>query len=334
MAILRLLAQLGLDKTGFDAGLISAEKGVDRFSHKFDKKLSKTFGVGAAIAAIFHLGRAMKEVAEDSVAANKEFAKIGQGLSQSDVNLIQEYVKHWDEFGTKMKFIGITVATSFAKFHEAGAEAIDTVGAYLRILGSTLTLNPSNRRTFKEAFREMGEISEFKRSATLGGAKLGPTAPGIFEADSDFAERQRQSVIHMATQDRILELEKEAAEISERTRVGRLTDEERLNELLKERQKLLNELKFTVDIGEERQAVIARDLAKAEAGIAEKDKKLSKTENRFPTMSAGGGGLAGVFLGEAARSSIPAHIEKTNELLMRIEKAMTSRGIVVRDLKR
>ena len=64
MAIMSLWARLGLDKTGFDAGLAAAGKGAAKFGTGLKGQLAGAFGAAAVTAAILQFARSSIQAAE------------------------------------------------------------------------------------------------------------------------------------------------------------------------------------------------------------------------------------------------------------------------------
>lgn len=113
------------------------------------------------------------------------------------------------------------------------------------------------------AVRLIGLHPSMLLTRTLGGSAKAPV-PTAETMEETEAQGELRRKAHMATQDRILDIDKEAARVAEETRVAQLTKEERLNELIQERERLFS----TVAKTEEERARKALNLVKNESAIA------------------------------------------------------------------
>jgi len=230
MPLLSLIARLGLDKTGFDAGLDGAVKSADRFSNQFSRKIGNAFGAAAVIAGAHKIGQIMREIATDSSKANDQFATIGKQISPDDVALLKEYVRHWDEFGTKLKFIGATIGKGVAGFHESAAGTLDNIRDYGKLIIDFL--NPFSGKRSGDLKDEWNMIGTRQQLSAFG--------PNLLERDPNEFENAKKlnreialndARRHMAIQDEILKIEKETNDLNEKTRVSKLTTAQRIKEL-------------------------------------------------------------------------------------------------------
>ncbi len=145
MAILSLLAKLGLDKTGFDAGLADATKRANQFGTDLKSQLAGAFTIGAVVAfgrEILQTGDEIKEMGEQLRITNKEAqefalaAKLGGtdvgGFTAQFLKLRGAMADALNGKENKLEKFGISVA-DIAKMKPAEAwtrmaKAIDETG--------------------------------------------------------------------------------------------------------------------------------------------------------------------------------------------------------------
>lgn len=108
MAILSLLAKLGLDKTGFDAGMASASKTVAGFGADLKGRLGAAFGVGAMLA-----------LARETIAYGDSLKELGERLGVTSLEA-QQFALASKLGGADAEFF----ATKFDKLKKAMSEAI------------------------------------------------------------------------------------------------------------------------------------------------------------------------------------------------------------------
>lgn len=108
MAILSLLAKLGLDKTGFDTGIHAAEHQIKHFGEHIKGHLAAAFGAGALIA-----------LTERVLEAGKEFTNLSQRMGVS-VETAQQFALAAKLGGADAEYM----ATKFDKLKKAMSIAI------------------------------------------------------------------------------------------------------------------------------------------------------------------------------------------------------------------
>lgn len=164
----------------------------------------------------------------DSIAGNSESAAALMEVFGKSGGKLVPIMKELDALKDKQSFLS-----------QDDVDRLDAIGDHFTKLGHNL----------KEVY---GSLVATLIGAPLqfltGGKSPAPTRRaalnlGNSEAEKAKAkEREIAAQAHMSTQDRILQLEKEAAEIFERNRIKRLTSEQREVELLKEKAVLMEKL--------------------------------------------------------------------------------------------
>lgn len=188
------------------------------------------------------------------------------------------------------------------------------MGHNLKVLGSMLFVGPSD---ISDSW--FGKLLGLKQAS--GGAKTKLDEGGFVDRQEAVEEAAKA---HMATQDRILRIEKESAEISERTRVSQLSQDERRNELIAEREKLFSTIAKT----EEERFQKELDLKKNEAEIvAIAVKKNKHGRSRIEDSALGS---IGAFTGGNTQANGQMQVFQT---LKEIRDAMVVKGIIVRDTR-
>lgn len=297
MAIKHLLARIGIDKTEFDTGLKAAGLTTEKFTKDIGKKIGQGFGVAAILAFTQSVVDAGKEV-DDLI------AKLGKTGEEAQLIRLR-------------KQLGGETEGNFTLL------MTDKDLENLRILDRTFS---KIKESGKSLFAAMLPLST-GLSGLIGLSKATGFVSGLPPHDltvDERAERARQlaAEAHRNIQERIVQLEKDAAEINEKTRISQLTREQRLNELIAERVRLQEKLFRDAFPGtEEEKAQAVKRLAEVEAGIVE----AGKTE-KHGSFSAGG--IPGVFAGP----SVDSLQRETVTRLSAIERALTVSGIIIRDM--
>jgi hypothetical protein len=295
---LNLKGRLTLDKTGFDEGLSASQKQVEHWSHHAAKKFAAAFAIHAIVEFI-------KEI----VAAGKEIDDLANKLNVTS----QQAQKIRME-----ELLGGRVGTGVLTMPDFSLE--------------TIRLIPRAITQAKEAVKSFGGV--LLSINPILGAWLGLlTKTGLVKGGSPIAKPEDiNSVLdeQASELDEINKLNREAQDITEKSRLSQLTKEEKLNELLREREKILERLFLTpLEPGDEmdpvQKAAAAKRLAEVNAGIVEAGTDAKKTGSTLP--SGGSGGLAGVFMGEAAGAGIGTKISQTNAILRSVYQQLSTRGI-------
>lgn len=95
MALLSLVAKLGLDKTGFERGISGAESRVDSFASNIKSKLAAAFSVAAAAAYLRHINQVVgriKDLSEQFNVSTDEVQKIDFAMKQSGMTF-EDYAR-------------------------------------------------------------------------------------------------------------------------------------------------------------------------------------------------------------------------------------------------
>jgi hypothetical protein len=384
--IKHLTAVLGLDKTGFDAGMAAAGKQVNQFGAGLKSSLAGAFGASAFIA----LGRSAIEAA-DGIDELSERLGITNKQAQEFSLAAKLGGSDSEFFATKFEKLRKSLRDGIAKGEnpladfglDATADPVSAIESLANIINTT-GLNAEQATAMVDLFGKgagrmvnvLGDLKNARKGAFFFSdedvqglktaadlmAKLGTTAEvaltkvvklastrtavnflgldpfGLFKTEKkkapidetgileDQAKKEEAAKVHMAIQDRILKINKDAEDIAEKNRVSRLSTEERLVELAKEREGIFQRIAAT----EEERAQKQLDLAKNEADIIGLSKIPDAKESSFKINETAMGRI-GAFTGAAASAALPPGQAQQLQQLQKIYDAMVIKGIVVRD---
>lgn len=385
--IKHLIAILGLDKTGFDAGMAAAGKQVDKFGAGLKSSLAGAFGAAAFIA----LGRSAIE-ASDGIDELSERLGITNKQAQEFSLAAKLGGADSEFFATKFEKLRKTLREGIAKGEnplaafglDATADPSQAIEGLAKVIQDT-GLNAEQATAMVDLFGKgagrmvnvLGDLQNARKGAFFFSdedvqglktaadlmTKLGTTAEvaltkvvklasrmtavnflgldpfGLFKTEKktapidetgileDQAKKEESAKVHMAIQDRILKINKDAEDIAEKNRVAGLSTEERLLELAQEREKIFQRIAAT----EEERAQKQLDLAKNEADIIGLSKDPAKKSGARFQINETAMGRIGAFTGAAASASLtPGQVQQIQQL-QKIYDAMVIKGIVVRD---
>jgi hypothetical protein len=143
-------------------------------------------------------------------------------------------------------------------------------------------------------------------------------------------ESSNAAKAHMKEQDEILKLEEETAKIESRNRFNKLSESEKLNELLKERLTLQENLIDTDpdDIGT---AMMRKRLAEVNGEILGAEKKKGDAFS----IGESSIGRVGAFTGAASSAAFNASSGQAQlSALIELQRILSTKGIIVKDVKR
>jgi hypothetical protein len=376
MPILKLLAQLGLDKTGFDAGVDAADKKVKRFGSDLKSTLAGAFGAAAVTAfvkSIIETGGHIKDLSDRLGVGTDEVQEFGLAaqLGGQDAEIFARaiekirvaMVKGADKGENPLSVFGITMQQlksgdavgilrqlavqleNFAGSAEQTKALMDVFGAkgagavvnMLRELKNAKDELKFTREEIEKLDRAGDSLIKLWGRLKVLGASLfiHPDAPlqkgGMALASAglpdglDGVEAAKTAEIaakaHMATQGRILDIEKEIKKTTEENRVENLNAQERLLDLAMQREAIFSRIAKT----DEQRAQKQLDLANNEKAII----GLNKKEKIFgATIGESSLGSIGAFTGPATNNS-----KSQVEILNRIHNDLFSKGIYVKDTR-
>ncbi len=239
----------------------------------------------AAFLDIFGKSASKVRVVLDDLEKTTVLTMLGGFASEAAIRNVKDYADAWATVGTVLKSIG--------------AEAISPGG-----LLATLTSGQAGFGSLGALFRLAGGAGLINR--TLAGAA--PKAGG----DSDRAGKDAGQQIA-----KVLD---RARELQERNRISQLTDEERLNELVMEREEAMNRIAIN---GEER-AKKELDLAENDAEFIALKRNLDKvksTDSRSQANSILSNALSSVgnFLGQSTNSPQLRELSEQTKTLKSID---------------
>lgn len=377
MPILRLIAQMSMDKTGFDAALVAADKSVSRFGKGLKSQLAAAFtatAVTAFLKNIIDLGSEVKTLSDRlgvSVEDVQEFglaAKISGGDFETFAHALEKLrvasVKAASGEGNPLEVFGFTV--NELKKNDAPAILKELSDALQDFNGSA-----EQTKALREVFgRGAGGVVAMLQNLpdVAGAARLTKQEAELLDQAGDRltmlwnkllvlgakvfvvpetglqkgmpAKKQRiglppeidvgaadRAEAHMATQDRILRIEKELEEVTRRNEFSQLSKEETLNRLAEEREQIFARIATT----EEQRSQKALDLAKNEADIISATEK--KTQRDRVHIESSSLGRIGAFTGASAQATLSANQAAMVSTLNQIRDALVIRGIIIQDVK-
>jgi hypothetical protein len=388
--IKHLTAVLGLDKTGFDAGMAAAGKQVNQFGAGLKSSLAGAFGASAFIA----LGRSAIEAADgiselserlgltnqqtqefamaaklggaDSEFFATKFEKLRKSLQEGiakgenpleafGLEATADPVKALNEIDRVIREVGLSSSQTTALvelFGKGAGKMVNILGDLQNAKEGVLFFSDDEIQNLKSADDLLTKFGNTAKVALakLINPKLGPltqllgamgiNAFGVLDApeqgrkgidETGVLEKQaaaeESAKVHMAIQDRILKINKDAEYIAEKNRVAGLSTEERLVELAEEREKIFQRIAAT----EEESAQKQLDLANNEADIIGLSKDPAKKADGAFRINETAMGRIGAFTGAAASAALPPGQAQQLQQLQKIYDAMVIKGIVVRD---
>jgi hypothetical protein len=397
MPILSLIAKLGLDKSGFDAGMDSAGKKVSRFGADLKSQIAGGFTL-AAFAAItretiayadeleklatrlnvtnqeaqqfaiaaklggadteFFAGKwekLQKAMAGAGGASGNPFEKFGISLdrlkSMNAPKVLQAMADNIQEFG----FNADKSIAAMEIFGKGGGKMVNILRDLAQAKSGTLLFSDAEIARLKRADDLMTKLGNNAKVlfanlvgqlSTLKG-NMGVLNPlvGMLMPDSDIKnkssipdgptmevseEASNAAKAHMKEQDEILKLEEETAKIESRNRFNKLSESEKLNELLKERLTLQENLIDTDpdDIGT---AMMRKRLAEVNGEILGAEKKKGDAFS----IGESSIGRVGAFTGAASSAAFNASSGQAQlSALIELQRILSTKGIIVKDVKR
>lgn len=385
MAILKLIAQLGLDKTGFDAGMAAAGKQVNQFGAGLKSQLAGAFSAAAVTAfvkSIIDTGSEIKDLSDRLGVSAKDVQEFGMAakLGGQDADVFARSLEKIrlasSKGGGQLGIFGVTpeqmaagvpalrqlaiALESFSGDPSQTSALADVFGS--KGMGQTINMlrelkgagsgtlffsdeDVENADRFGDAMTKVW--NNIKVFATNQGFAKGSTWRKLFGIKDpsspekvktgnlpvpDEKEIEIAAKAQMATQDRLLKMEAETADITERNRVSQLSNEERINELIQNRIELQRQLQFALT--DEEVATNRLKTAKTDAElIALTQRRTTPAKARFG-IEESALGRVGAFTGAAAAASVtPGQAQQIRAIEM-LREQMIQKGIAVRDVKR
>lgn len=302
MATLSLLAKLSLDKTGFDSGLASANKLVTKFGTDMQKQIGRAFGAAAFIAfarGVVETGKEIDELAAKLRVTGEEAQKIrlkeklGGDVGRGNLLMSDEDLETLRVADRLFIKLRATAEAAFIKFQRLPFFGGGVVGLVENIAKLT------------------GFVS--------GKPPEGPPGPVQGPPSDPFLKRQEL----------IKRLSDEADAIQDKTRFNALTKEKQINELIKERQRLLKRIasdEFAQGKDPEGRARVGLRFAQIGAELQDLQRKDKPNLGDNVRVS---GGAPGIFVG-GLRGGVGGGVARTDQLLTQIQRTLAVRGIVVR----
>lgn len=312
MPQLKLTALLGLNKTGFDAGIRAADQAVERFSHKLTHKVAHAALAAFGIHSLMEFG---KEVIRQAVEIDRLANRFN--LTSTQVQLLQQESKRTGmEFGELVK------------------DAEELERTLERISGGEVIFS---ERQIEQLNNVNEVIQEFKNQAGiriaglfgLGENELTPEQVAFLEKD---AARKRKAATDAKDEKAMLELEKEIAELQEKN----LPKEERLAALQARRTKAFEELAQMPNVRAPENLKKTLEIEKLNAEIASlsggggSEHGIARSGRFIPPSNSLG--PIGAFTG-GPNQALHA-IGESTLILKRIESALVNKGIIIRDVSR
>lgn len=391
MPLLSLIAHLGLNKTGFDAGLNEAGKKVSKFGSDIKSQLAGAFTAAVVVGAVKHLTESTIAAAEAvgdlsdrlgiSIKDAQDFA-LAAKLGGSDVEYFAQKIEKLRAYvagGGDLSVFGIDTGDSVKALSEI-SKIIREVGLtapqsvkFVEIFGkgSGKMINAlMDLETAKQAVKfsddEVRAAQDVSDSMVLAANAIGKLPANyitekwikpfqrVFGGGSDGAkpktgdldaiqkemearavaqkEKENDAKGWMAIQDRIIDLEKEANDIAEKTRQAKLSDAGRLLEIKKKEAELQRKIDLEVPVTEDgifREEYYRMKKQLAELGF-ERVGLESKRNDPITRIQPDEFGRIGAFTGAAAGVSQTALLgQQLNEIKL-LRQDLVSRGILVK----
>lgn len=327
MGLLNLLGRIGMDTSGLEVGFGRAEKAVDRFQNKLTRQ------VGGAVLGAFTAQRLVgfgREVIEQGVNIDRLSKKFN--LTTTEVQLLQQ----------ESKRTGVT-------FEDLVKNADQLEATLSRLSGGDVIFGAD---TVEMLTKSNEVIQEFKNQAGVRVAELlglGKEGGGgtvvqqmnreAFQAKD--AARKRQAAIdevqareaaeiatraHVASMDRAVALEKELAEVVNRNRLAQMPKEEQLNELLKERERLMHDERLiNGELGPEQKAAAQLAVARNQEKILQLQSSLQSGRQNGLSILSDSLRSVGRFGGETTGPTV-RHLSKMERHLYNIERNTGNNG--------
>lgn len=324
MPRLSLTATLGLNKTGFDAGMKAAEKTVERFSASAIRK------AGSALLAAFGVNRLVsfgQKVVEQG--ANIDRLSRRFNLTTDEVQILQ---RESDRTGQSFE----SLVSDAEKLEQTlsslrGGDVIFSRQQVADLADAHEKLKAFNDELSKETAKAIeNPVRAFLRVALPFGHKLLPEqrpAP-LTERQEDFLEKEAAAKRAAA---RVVEIERETAKLREQIQKKLLSDEEEMVVLQKKREEIFNRMAKTAV----ERAQKEKDLAQNELDIVQIQEAMDrKSEKRRPGSSIQESplGQIGVFTGAQANAGISTGQLAMVSQLQQIHSALVQKGIIIRDV--
>jgi hypothetical protein len=251
VSLFSLLFKLGIEGTGFNAGLKEAERNAetsaDRMSAKFNKAFAKGFIIGGAVG----LAHESAQFAVNFAEARKEAEKFAVAMDSDRVNSFGEGLRRLEPIWTQIKSFLATVGDGF----------------------NTILIKPLSLalQTFEKAARVIGAFSAGGIDAVL---------PAVADFERDIAKRE-QAIIQgqlgtetakdggfagkrmAAEQERQDEAARKAREALEKSSVDQMTDGQKVEYFRRKRASFQGIKPTTV----EGRSALTEDIAKIDADI-------------------------------------------------------------------
>lgn len=310
MPQLKLTALLSLNKTGFDAGMKSAEQSVEKFSHKLVHKFAHAALAAFGIHSLIEFG---KEAVRQGVEIDHLAKRFN--LTAEEVQLLQD----------ESKRTGIS-------FEELTKDAKELEATLDRIRGGEVLF--SDRQV-----EQLNNLNEIFEAFKTGVAK---TLFGFMEQDQltedqtrqleKDAKAKREAKQGAADEKTMLQMEKDIAEAHEKS----LPREERLEILRARRTAAFDVLAQMPNVRAIPNLEKTLEIEKLNAEIAALtgEAKTAREPNlqSFPMAAANSLGAIGAFTGGPNQA---AHaMGEMTFTLKRIESALIQKGILIRDMVR
>ncbi len=367
MPRLKLEAELGLKKTGFDAGITAANKQVERFGKFVAGAFSITAVLGFA-KSIIDLGGSIKDATDRlgvGVRDVQEFglaAKLGGQDASVFARAIEKVRIAMAEGKNPLAAFGITMREMqsgdavgiLRKLADAlddfGGNAdqtkalADTFGA--KGMGAIVNMlrelpAAKDNLTFTKEEVNLLDAAGDAWTKILNNIKVGAaraflnTDPRFFARDKSKEKEEPPKPIAVENleaqakaQEDLAKLREKTDDLNEKNRIAQLTDEERLNELLLQRAELYRQLQFALN--EQTEATIRNKIAQSDADIISVEAKFRKPKQQSHIETSQLGQI-GAFSGGGINQNGPQL--QGLQSLRRIESALIQKGIIVRDVK-
>lgn len=331
MPILSLLAKLGLDKTGFDTGMDNASKQVNKFGGDIKRQIAGGFTIAALASVARHAMESAHKFTQMAKELNITTDQAQQLTAEADRTgqSISDLTKDADKLNETLARIGGGEVLFSREQIEELERARQVIGGFKNAVGqemANLIENPGlllKRMVYPLLGTDTGDP---ERTELTGRQEAFLEKDAAKKRKTEHQEIERLEMIKRAAA-----IQKQADDATEKNRLAALSDEERMNELVQEREKIFQRIATNA----EERAQKELDLRKNEADLMSlsKTKPPTNSGNAF-SIAESSFGRIGAFTGAAARAAMPPGIRELIASQTRLEQALTIKGIIVKDVKR
>ena len=181
MATLRLLAQLGLDKTGFDAGITKATKEIDKFGAGLKRQLAGAFAAASVVAftkSIIEMGSSIKDTSDrlGITAEDVQALSLAAKLGGTDLNVFATALERMRRSAAEGKGLEAFGISKQMMLDEDPAKVFRAIGQNIQAQGLNATRTKALFDVFGRGVGQlvpaMMELQNVDKQSLLSGAEV------------------------------------------------------------------------------------------------------------------------------------------------------------------